>query len=111
MKDCIHIFPDPAVNFLILLILSFAGVVMIATIPFFILSLTSFLQSRADRNVIQHLASADSFMSTIEKKASLMVPLRPMTQKQQMRYARRISRMTEKRINRIRKFTAGSGKI
>jgi hypothetical protein len=101
----------PSAYFIYIVILSFAGLVMIVTTPFFILSLTSFLQSRADRNVIQHLASADSFMSTIEKKASLMVPLRPMTQKQQMRYARRISRMTEKRINRIKKFTAGSGKL
>ena len=97
--------------FIYVLILSFAGLVMMVTIPFFILSVTSFLQSRADRDVLKHLSNADSFTSAIEKKASLMVPLRPMTQRQQMRYAKRISRMTEKRINRIRKFTAGSGKM
>jgi hypothetical protein len=92
------------------LIFSVIGFVMIVAIPFFILSLTQFLQSNADRDVIRHLSNADSFTSAIQKKSSLMIPLRPMTQKQQMRYARRISRMTEKRIEKIRKFASGTGK-
>ncbi len=92
------------------LIFSVIGFVMIVAIPFFILSLTQFLQSRADRDVISHLSNADSFTSAIQMKSSLMIPLRPMTQKQQMRYARRISRMTEKRIEKIRKFASGTGK-
>ena len=44
------------------------------------------------------------FISAIEKKKSLMVPLRPMTQKQQVRYEKRMQHITEKRINRIRKL-------
>ncbi|MCL4307425.1 MAG: hypothetical protein M1592_01075 [Candidatus Thermoplasmatota archaeon] len=93
------------------LIFSVIGFVMIVAIPFFILSLTQFLQSNADRDVIRHLSNADSFTSAIQKKSSLMIPLRPMTQKQQMRYSKRVSRITEKRINKIRKFIAASGKV
>jgi hypothetical protein len=51
------------------------------------------------------------FISAIEKKKSLMVPLRPMTQKQQVRYEKRMQHITEKRINRIRKFNAVYGKM
>lgn len=93
-----------------LLVSSAAGVVMIAAIPFFILSFSSFLQSMSDRDVIKHLSNADYFVSAIQKKSSLIIPLRPMTQKQQLRFSRRISRMTEKRINKIKKLTSGVGK-
>ena len=99
------------VYFIYLLVLSFAGLMMILTVPFFILKLSSFLQSRADLNVIKHLPGADPFISAIEKKKSLMVPLRPMTQKQQIRYEKRMQHITEKRINRIRKFNAVYGKM
>ncbi len=92
------------------LIFSIIGFVMIVAIPFFILSLTQFLQSRADRDVIRNLQNADSFTSAIQMKSSLMIPLRPMTQKQQMRYAKRISRMSERRIQKIQKFASGTGK-
>ena len=51
------------------------------------------------------------FISAIEKKKSLMVPHRPMTQKQKMRYEKRMQRITGKRINRIRKFNAVNGKM
>ncbi len=99
------------VYFIYLIVLSFAGLMMIVTVPFFILTLTSLLQSKADHNVIKHLSSAEPFISAIEKKKSLMVPLRPMTQKQQMRYEKRMQRITERRINKIRKFKAVYGNM
>ena len=98
--------PDPV----FLLISMAVGVSMIPAIPFFILSLTQFLQSRADKYVVKYLTNYEPFTEAIRKKSSLMVPLRPMTWKQQMRYEKRISRITEKRISRIKKLGSESGK-
>jgi hypothetical protein len=100
----------PASYDLLILSVTAASVIMIAAIPFFILFLTSRLQGTVDREVLRHIPSSDSFISAIKKKSTLMRPLRPMSQKQMMRYERRISRITEKRMDRIRNFSEAARK-
>lgn len=93
-----------------LLIISAAGVVMIAAFPFFLRFLLWRIQSRADREVLKHLSATDSFISAIRKKSFLMLPLRPLTPKQQIRYEKRLGRIIDRRIKVIRKLGADSGK-
>ncbi len=50
---------------------------MIIAVPFFILTVTSLLHSKADLNVIKHLSGAEPFISAIEKKKPLMDSFAP----------------------------------
>lgn len=95
----------------LLLIGTLAGVLMIASAPFFISSFTQFLQSRADRFMVKDLANYESFTKALRKKSSIMAPLRPMSWKQQMKYEMRRNRIIERRISRIMKIGAESGKM
>ena len=96
----------PSAYDIYILILMAAAVVLIVVSPLVFRMHLSSLQGRIDREVLKHLVHSEYFVSTIEKKAKLMVPLRPMTQKQQLRYYRRIDRITEKRIRRISEFAS-----
>jgi len=83
------------------LIISAVAVVMMAITPFFLSLILSYLRLKVYTAVLRDFPSPDSLVSVIKKTASLMVTLRPMTQKQQMRYLEKINRITQKRINKI----------
>lgn len=100
----------PAAYVLYPLLIAIIGWALILAMPITISYLLRKLQFSVDSEVIARIPDTESFISAIEKKKSLMNPLRPMSLKQQIRYDTRIGKAFQKRIDRIRKLNTNAGK-
>ena len=96
----------PASDQLAVLIVMAADVV---AIPASLLSLSPMLarfQAGVDKKVVKCLASPVPLKSIVIKTSKLMVPLRPLTEKQRVRYFKRVDKMMARRLYYIGSFEA-----
>ena len=91
-----------------LLGVTFAVVVLISLSPFVVKELLMYFEKRQDRYLAENYGHTEDIISVVKKQNEILIPLRPLSEKQYNSYLKRLQKMTKKRIVYLEKFPAGS---
>ena len=94
-----------------LLVVTFVAVVLIFLTPFVIKGLLMYFEKRQDRYLAENYGHTEDIISLVKKQNEILIPLRPLSEKQYNSYLKRLQKMTKKRIAYLEEFSARSKRI